>query len=221
MDSEKFGIRKASSLDLCFQRSDPKPLQSRYDGTGDRVKRNPDVAATSRVAALDVADKGNFERAPKVPLRWCQPFMTLEFKLLAKNLMRRFDETAKADFTSITRGNTIEQNILEDSDPTSAIEHETQRKRKSRTDHLDGPACKTRRSTNRVISKPGKGSAAKTSNGRSPSVHSASEFMGTSESQKAVSHRVQLATYALELLSYNLGVHHTINLLIIGKCLGT
>ena len=184
------------------------------------MKRNPDVAATSRVAALEVADKGNFERAPKVPLRWCQPFMTLEFKLLVKNLMQRFDETAK-DFTSITRANTTEQNILEDSDPTSAIEHETQRKRKSRTDHLDGPAYKTRRSTNRVISKPGKGSAVKTSDGRSPSVHSASEFMGTSESQKAVSHRVQLATYALELLSYSLGVHHTINLLIIGKSLGT
>ena len=71
-----------------------------------------------------------------------------------------------------------------------------------------------------MISKPGKGSAAKKSDG-SPSIHFASEFMGTSESQKAVSHRVQLATYTLELLSYSLGVHHTINLLIIGKFLRT
>jgi len=53
---------------------------------------------------------------------------------------------------------------------------------------------------------------------RSPS---ASKFMGASESQKAVSHRVQLATYALELLSYSLGVNHTIDLLIIGTSLPT
>ena len=69
-----------------------------------------------------------------------------------------------------------------------------------------------------MISKPGKGSAAKESDG-SPSIHSVN--MGTSESQKAVSHRVQPATYTLELLSYSLGVHHTINLLIIGKSLRT
>ena len=111
--------------------------------------------------------------------------------------------------------------MLEDSDPTSAIEQEAHRKRKSRTDHLEGPSFKTRRSTNRVISKPGKGSAAKKSDSGSPSVHSPSEFMGSSESQKAVSHRVQLATYALEELSYSLGVHHAINLLIIGMSLPT
>ena len=179
------------------------------------MKRNPDVVATSRVAALEVSDGEKFDQPPKIALHWCQSFMALEFKLLQKNLMLKFDDTAKADFTSISRADKIDQPILEDSDPTSVIEQE-HRKRKSRTDHLDGPSLKTRRSTNRMISKPGKGSAAKKSDG-SPSVHSASEFMGTSESQKAVSHRVQLATYALELLSYSLGVHHTIHLLIIGK----
>ena len=52
INSEKFGIRDTSSLDLCFQCSDPKPLQLQYDGTWDNVKRNPDMVDTSRVAAL-------------------------------------------------------------------------------------------------------------------------------------------------------------------------
>jgi hypothetical protein len=37
-----------------------------------------------------------------------------------------------------------------------------------------------------------------------------------SQSAKAVSARVQCASYGLEMLSHNLGVHHAINLLIIG-----
>ena len=221
LNSEKLGIRNASSLDLCFQRSDPKPLQSRYDGTGDNVKRNPDVVATSRVAALDVADREKFDQPPKIALQWCQPFMTIEFKLLQKNFMSKFNDTAKADFTSISRADKIEQLILENSDPTSVIDQESHRKRKYRTDHTEGPSLKTRRSTSHMVSKPGKGSVVKKSDVKSPSIHSAGEFMGTSESLKAVSHRVQLATYALELLSYSLGVHHTINLLLIGKSFPT
>lgn len=176
-----------------------------------QIQRNPDVAATSRVAALDVADQGNFDKPPKISLQWCQPFMTLEFKLLEKDLTPKFNDTAKADFTSITRAYTFEQAMLEESDTSAPITQEIQGKRKSNTDQLEGPSSKIRRS----------GSGLKISASRSPSNHSRSEFIGASESQEAVSHRVQLASYALEMLSYNLGVLHAINLLIIGKLLST
>lgn len=209
IDSNQFEIRKASPFDFCFQRSDPKPLQSGYDGTEVTVQRYPDVAGTSRVVAVHVADEGNFELVPKVALRWCQTFTTIEFKVLKKSLMSKFNDTANDNFTSISRSNTIEQFMLDKSDPIPAIsdqeEQQESQKRKSRDDHTEGPPVKIRRSTT----------------GKSPSVYSASQFIGTSESQKAVSHRVQLATYALEMLSYSLGVHHAINLLIIGKSFPT
>jgi hypothetical protein len=126
--------------------------------------------------------------------------------------MPNFLDTSKADFTSISRTKTIEQIILDNSDSTVDLDPEEQEtntgsKRKSRTNDMGG-ADKTQRSNNGRISRRG--------NAKSPSVHSTSEFMGTSESQKAVSHRVQLAAYALEMLSYSIGVHHAVNLLIIG-----
>ena len=127
--------------------------------------------------------------------------------------MPNFLDTAKAGFTSISRTKTIEQIILDNSDPTPVNldpeegETKTGSKRESRTNDMEG-ANKTQRSNN--------GQLSRRRNAKSPSVHSASEFMGTSESQKVVPHHVQLATYALEILSHSIGVHHAVNLLIIG-----
>ncbi|KAF8808813.1 hypothetical protein BYT27DRAFT_7241462 [Phlegmacium glaucopus] len=223
VDLEGLRIRKPSPLDLCFQRSDTKHLQSQYDGGEVNVIQIPDVVATSRVAALHVAQQGKFSLPPKTSLSWCQSLMAHEFKFIENDLTRKFDDTAKANFMSITRAETIEQSILEDSYATPVVisdeELESHGKCKFSTDHGEGPASKMPRFSNQQ-STPGKCSALKTSIlGKSISVHSESNLMGTSNSEKAVSHRVQLATYALEMMSYSLGVHHAINLLIIDDML--
>jgi hypothetical protein len=79
------------------------------------VNRNPDVAATSRDAALDVpvAKEGKFDLPPEksLSMSWPQTFMAHEFKCQVKDHAHKFDDIAKVNFTATTRAETVDQSM--------------------------------------------------------------------------------------------------------------
>jgi hypothetical protein len=192
LEDLKDEFRNPDGLKIHFARSDP----SSYKGVDAAIDRKPNVICTSCLAASDAYEtspdsddlRESCRGAPDAAFTWEQVLSCHEFKLnpARKEKFKTFWKAKGAQYPY--------------SDP--------QESSKEDWDHLldlvveeEKPTSNSQQSAGRQVS------------GHKPM---GSAQQPESQSAKAVSARVQCASYGLEMLSHNLGVHHAINSLIIG-----
>ena len=193
-------FRKPSDLDIRFAHCDPKIVKASYKDT-EVVDRKPDVCITSLNAAQHVAGTSDFTGIPKTSFIWPQVLQANELKLRQRDLHRVFDNIGEG-FSDTARQVTIDYTssdeklnfvFLPGSEPTS-------KKRDLEEDTDSERPIKMRSAGNSKIY----------------AIPDVPTQKTESKSKETLSARAQCASYALEMLSHCLGVHHAINLLIIG-----
>jgi hypothetical protein len=184
-------FRGPDALNIHFARSDPRCIKSRYKGVDGAIERKPDVICASCLAASDAyktsLDNENLcdscRKAPDDAFTWEQVLRCHEFKL--------FNQVRKEKFQNFWKRKGTEQYMYSDH----------QEEPEENWDHLldieeGNPTSKSQESASKQVS------------GQKPT---GSAQQPESQSAKAVSARVQCASYGLEMLSHNLGVHHAVN----------
>ena len=189
-------FREPDALRIHFARSDPGCIQSSYKGVDGAIDRKPDVICTSRLAASDAyktsldSDKlcDPCREAPDDAFTWEQVLSCHEFKLTDHARKEKFKTFWKAKGAQYTYSDHQESS-------------------KENWDHLSD-----------IVEEENPTSNSQQAAGKQVSEHKpmGSAQQPESQSAKVVSARLQCASYSLEMLSHNLGVHHAINLLIIG-----
>lgn len=190
-------FRNADNLKIQVARSDPRSIKSKYQGTDADIGRKPDAITTSELGAKDVYDiplgdaSKSYPEAPEFPFFWHHVLNCTEFKLFTKTLQRQF------------------QTFWKEPQYHGARSHNPGTRQ-----YYEGLLDKIKEPSDTItLPKP-------THRGRGTgSNRTTNAQKGESQSAKAVSARVQCTSYGLEMLSHNLGVHHAINLLIIGMSL--
>ncbi|GLB44606.1 hypothetical protein LshimejAT787_1702330 [Lyophyllum shimeji] len=205
-------LRLPSSLDLCLHRSDPKIIQSKYPGSSKSVERKPDVIGTSRVAAKDSGDPAHdYTCPPGKPFTWAQTLFPNEFKMVEKKIQYQQSKVYTKDRQVTVECDAAELKFLYDLDDGPEIQdgesgHQAKRQK------LEPPAEQPTSSSSkrRSSSKRAKGSKAS-----STATTSRDQLVTipVNVSKAAVDARTQCALYGLEMMSYDLGVHHAIALL--------
>jgi hypothetical protein len=187
-------FRMPDGLKIHFARSDPRCIKSSYKGVGADIERKPDVICTSCLAASDAYKTSESDdlrescrRAPDAAFTWEQVLSCHEFKLNPAR-KEKFKTFWKAKGDQYPYSD-HQESSKEDWDRLLDLVEE------------EKPTSNSQQSAGRQVS------------GHKPM---GSAQQPESQSAKAVSARVQCASYGLEMLSHNLGVHHAINLLIIG-----
>lgn len=227
-------FRNSASLDLTFLRADPKPIASRYQGSDSKVERKPDLMGTSRVAASDILEKvprqdlDDFAQScmgpPENAATWEQVLVALELKFRDSLLWRLKDDILKEACDSPFQPGkaqppedaswepwTIDTYEEQSSYPVEHSQTGSKRKRTvgagSKSQHSK-LASKSTSSKRQRMNDGGPKTSDRSVNSGIPAPES--------DAQKAVSARVQCASYGLEMLSHNIGIHHAVTLLIIG-----
>jgi hypothetical protein len=184
-------FREPNALNIHFARSDPGCIQSHYKGVDGAIDRKPDVICTSCLAASDA------------------------YKASLDNLC---DSCRKAPDDAFTWAQVLSCQEFKLSDYAGKEKFKTFWKAKGPqypySDHQE-------RNWEHLLDRVEEEKPTSNSQKSAGIQVSAQKPMGSaqqpeSQSAKAVSARVQCASYGLEMLSHNLGVHHAINLLIIG-----
>jgi hypothetical protein len=221
--------KKPDELNIQFQCSDPASNLSRPQGTTVDIKRKPDVIISSRNAlenAHDFAhskrstigrDSPDFAQSPKKPskLDWSVVLSCHEFKVHKTGVPEGLTEILE---TRSTKDIQLEEQDYEQplqaddlaTEPNEVQVHQasTSLKRKLSLDASDGgPPSKKVRNTPDVTP------TGTPSGSRAPSGTGSARELEEERNKKAVLGRVQCASYALQMLSYSIGVHHAINIL--------
>ncbi|KAF8881295.1 hypothetical protein CPB84DRAFT_1735245 [Gymnopilus junonius] len=220
VDNKKLGVRPADKLDIRFQVNDPRHIFSFYQGVEvKRVERCPDVCISSKAALSTIHRCENVDFRSEVPkasrLRWCSVLSCHEFKVDKKDdpqglnriLNEKFEYTAKS-------AEELGADRLEGMDP------ETAKGRGLGTGSQPGSTLKRGSDVADIGGGDGQRPSKKLNSGTpvvtpaaSGSQANASPGPVEKTTEEAVAGRVQCASYALEMLSYGMGVRHVINIL--------
>ncbi|GLB44274.1 hypothetical protein LshimejAT787_1602040 [Lyophyllum shimeji] len=207
-------LRPPSSLDLCLHRSDPKIIQSRYLGSSESVERKPDVIGTSRLAAQDSGDPDHdYTRPPRKAFTWAQTLFPNEFIMVEKKIQYKRSKVYTKDRQVTVECDAAELKLLYDLDEGPEIQDgESGHPAKRQKLELAGEeptSSSSKRGSSSKRAKGSKGSGTATTSRDQPVT------IPVNVSKAAVDARTQCALYGLEMMSYDLGVHHAIALLFI------
>jgi hypothetical protein len=222
-------VRKnPDELDIRFQYSDPTSIVSHPQGTTVDINRKPDVIISSRNALENAhgSSSPNFaQRRPHLKLDWSVVLSCHEFKV-HKNKNKRFPEGLTQIFARPFTNNELEdqdhEKLSQADDPATEpneVEVDQESASLKRRLPLDAggagpPSKKVRNTPEDTPSTPtGTPSGSRVQSGTGAA---RKQELKQEKTQRAVSGRVQCASYALEMLSYSIGVHHAINILYTG-----
>ena len=214
-------FKPTSSLNCRFHVSDPNAIKTEYEDS--KVYTKPDVIITSTVAAGDQSDnpvQPEYDTKPRTSFNMQQILCCGEFKRRKASLTAPLTSYNNTIRQSTYKTDDRELSVLYPLDESSPIINtvtEERPQKRAKTDVSEptgsGSATKTtgsKSSTNRRTTKQKSGSRQGTSNNETT-------HYPVDNSQKMIDARTQCAVYGMEMLSYAIGVHHSITFLIIGS----
>ena len=205
----------ADRLRLC--RADPRAIKSNFPGTGENLERKPDLVRTSTHAAEKTHKAGdqNFGDAPSKAFEWSQVLSCEEMKAFKVGLTTAAEEVLAGkvfDSTSGTAEDRMQREIPWSKEyvfsapetPQSistTISSTKSGSKRGRSEFADDATSSNKKARLDVVSSTGTDTAL------------AAKDKDTSKNTDA---RVQVATYAMELMSYGPGVNQVIMTLVVG-----
>ncbi|KJA25249.1 hypothetical protein HYPSUDRAFT_37739, partial [Hypholoma sublateritium FD-334 SS-4] len=206
-------LRAPAPHTIQLSRADPKSISSHFSGTRESLERKPDLVRTSKSAANETHVKVQLGDPPTKAFKWSQVFSCEEMKAFKGGISSRAKEIIDGkQFAGIEEAPDLDwpeeytssQPAIPESVTVSSTKSGSKRDRSEALDEGTGSNKKPRLTSTKAV--PSMGAD------RAPPPRD-------NDTLKNVDARVQLATYAMEMLSFGPGVAHVINTLVVDEFL--
>lgn len=205
-------LRPTGSLGLCISRADPIPLKATFFNSAEKTERKPDFLRTSQDAARETHPNAKIGENPTKGFEWFQALSCEEMKTFNHRLTKPAREVTEV---IRNKGQPFESTELpkEPQIKFTPPDHIAQQNAKLGSKRSQSGA----NIKNGSSSKRSRTSATGAQYPVDGSVEESADNPGEEDSQRTMDARMQVAGYAMEMLSYGPGVVHVINTLIVGE----